>query len=184
MPLLRALPKCKFLKCNRQFLQTLLSDICEKHFAAVSLQILKRFYEKENARESVQLVQLSDDSEEVEEEEYVDGDDSSALRTYGSIVTPSFSLYLQAVNVLQIAFSLIGSSIVFYFCCWNDLVRQLKDIIKLRELFELLLHLTLIIVFSKGRFCFLSLSGLCRVYFQLNHVNVQSVGLSLRADSH
>ncbi|XP_003371029.1 conserved hypothetical protein [Trichinella spiralis] len=35
MPLLRALPKCKFLKCNRQFLQTLLSDICEKHFAAV-----------------------------------------------------------------------------------------------------------------------------------------------------
>ncbi|KRZ55860.1 hypothetical protein T02_7198 [Trichinella nativa] len=44
MPLLRALPKCKFLKCNRQFLQTLLSDICEKHFAAVSLQILKRFY--------------------------------------------------------------------------------------------------------------------------------------------
>ncbi|KRZ97310.1 hypothetical protein T08_15466 [Trichinella sp. T8] len=44
MPLLRALPKCKFLKCNRQFLQTLLSDICEKHFAAVSLQILKRVY--------------------------------------------------------------------------------------------------------------------------------------------
>ncbi|KRX23668.1 hypothetical protein T07_3662 [Trichinella nelsoni] len=39
MPLLRALPKCKFLKCNRQFLQTLPSDICEKHFAAFILKI-------------------------------------------------------------------------------------------------------------------------------------------------
>ncbi|KRZ35330.1 hypothetical protein T4C_4008 [Trichinella pseudospiralis] len=117
MLLLGALPKCKFLKCYRQFLQTVLSDICEKHFAAAvlilsHLSMGQSLWSKEvknslahNIRKFLQTFPFSshligksrehwqrecesgrgrsDDSEEVEveEEEYVDGDDSSALRT-------------------------------------------------------------------------------------------------------